>query len=120
MRKPSKMVERTELDRERLRADLAEHYVHCLINGKKPDAVEGYSEPNFGHWRYELWHSTSAAGGLLVTIFSAQGQSKHVDVRYFDQAKPSEYADVEARVAYERLGYARQRVWDSERQEVAV
>lgn len=74
-----------------------------MIRDIRPDAVETFTEPDFGRYRLELWGAKRASGGVLLSKYDG-----FHEVKYFDDARPSEYAPIMFRDAYARLAHQRQ------------
>lgn len=115
-RKPSKMVERTELVKVEAERDLLARVVQCIAGGEQPDAVETYREPvrdGGGWYRASLYRMTGADGGIVVVVFSLAGQRDSVRVYRLDDLVGSLENEtfLAQRVAIDRLRVARDQAW---------
>ena len=115
MRKPSKMIERTELDKAEREAWAYRHIVNAIFAGEKPDATEIVKEEKGpGKTRLELWRAMSPEGGLLVSVWIVPGQTNSTSVYAFEEARPGDWAPYAYRDAYQRLRMARQARYTTE------
>ena len=61
--------------------------LHLKYNGVKPDATEKFSVYQKERCTFELWNAAGPEGGIVVTIWSCPGQSKQIEIHYFDDAR---------------------------------
>ena len=99
--------------------DMYESIVRTQRRGGEAYAVESASD-DYGTTTYELWCPTAAAGGIVLTVFDADGQSPVTNVQRFEDARhdaerlSGTSTHLGFRIAIERLTIARNHAYEAE------